>query len=216
MTSNPSLVLASTSPRRRELLGRLGLPFTIVPVAVDEEPLPGESPAHTAERLALAKARAALAVLPPRSESFVVGADTIVVYRGRPLGKPTTAAEAATMLRRLRGKTHRVISGVAVVDSRTGTSRMATATTRVHLRPMTDAEITAYVASGDPLDKAGSYAIQNQDFHPVEWIEGCYSNVVGLPLCELTRLLATFDVKVTPEWQASRGRCQCEKLLSER
>ncbi|MGH2458411.1 MAG: Maf family protein [Chloroflexota bacterium] len=215
MTSSPSLVLASTSPRRRELLGRLGQPYTVVPIDVDETPLPGERPAQTAERLALAKARAARAALPADVEAVIVGADTIVVHHGHPLGKPETPAEAVGMLQRLRGETHRVISGVAVLDTRTGADRIATATTRVHLRPLTDAEIAAYVATGDPLDKAGAYAIQNREFQPVEWIEGCYSNVVGLPLCTLATELIAFGVEVAPEWQAGSRRCQCARILSQ-
>ncbi|HVC34081.1 MAG TPA: Maf family protein [Chloroflexota bacterium] len=212
MTPHASLVLASTSPRRRELLARLGLPFSVVPMDVPESPLPGESPAQTAERLAVAKARAGAATLPDHPGVLVVGADTVVVYRGQPLGKPATPDEARAMLRRLRGKTHRVISGVAVVDAQTGQAVTRTATTRVHLRPLTDDEIDRYVATGDPLDKAGAYAIQNQAFHVVEWIKGCYSNVVGLPLCVLAEELAEFGVSVPFPVRRSRKDCGCGNL----
>lgn len=211
-THHASLVLASTSPRRRELLARLGLPFVVVPVEVSEAPLPDETPTRLAKRLALAKARAALPKLPDQSNALIVGADTIVVYRGQTLGKPNTPADAIATLRRLRGKTHRVISAVAIVDRRTGRSLVRTTTTRVYLRPMTDEEIARYVASGDPLDKAGAYAIQNQPFHPVEWIEGCYSNVVGLPLCTLAEELIRFGARVPEEWRPSGKACACARL----
>ncbi len=194
------------------MIARLGLPYTVVPVDVDEAPRPGEPPARTAERLALAKASAARAKLSPAAEAVIVGADTIVVDRGHQLGKPATPDEAIAMLRRLRRKTHRVISGLAVLDARTGQTAVTTRSTRVHLRPMTDREIAAYVASGDPLDKAGAYAIQNREFHPVEWIEGCYSNVVGLPVCALAEELSAWGLDVDAAWRPRGRRCQCDTL----
>lgn len=203
------LILASTSPRRHELLARLGLPFEIVPVAVPENPLSGETPGQTATRLALAKAHAALARLPRETHALIIAADTVVVYRGQLLGKPETPEAAVAMLRRLRGKIHRVISAVAVLDSQSGRTRVRTETTRVRLRPLSDEEIRRYVATGDPLDKAGAYAIQNRTFHPVESIQGCYSNVVGLPLCALAEELGEFGVRVPGEWHAGHGACQC-------
>lgn len=206
------LVLASTSPRRRELLSRFGLPFSVVPVDVPEAPLPGEKPAQTAARLALAKARAAMASLPRPSNALIIGADTIVVYRGRPLGKPETPDAAVAMLDRLRGRTHSVVSAVAVLDTRSERSLVRTETTRVRLRPMSDEEIARYVATGDPLDKAGAYAIQNRTFQPVESIEGCYSNVVGLPLCALAEELSELGVSVPAEWRVRGKACQCARL----
>jgi len=212
MTRHSSLILASSSPRRRELLAEFGIPFSVVAANVPESPLPGESPERSAARLALAKAQAVLANLPGKTSALVIGADTIVVYRGQPLGKPASPDEAIAMLKRLRGKTHRVISAVAVVDTRTGRSVVRTTSTRVHLRPMSDEEIARYVASGDPLDKAGAYAIQNRTFHPVEWIEGCYSNVVGLPLCTLAEELSEFGVNVPAQWQTRGKTCECGRL----
>lgn len=211
----PALILASTSPRRHELLARLGLPFSVVPVDVPEAPLPREKPARTAERLALDKAHAAAADLPSGANALVIGADTVVAAAGRALGKPGTPERATAMLRRLRGKTHRVISGVAVVDTRTGRAIDQAAITRVHLRPMSDEEIARYVATGDPLDKAGAYAIQNQVFHPVEWILGCYSNVVGLPLCLLAEEFGELGVQVPSEWRRTGADCQCRRLIRD-
>jgi MAF protein len=212
VTHHASLILASSSPRRRELLAEFGIPFSVVAANVPESPLPGEPPEHSAARLALAKAQAVLTNLPDKPAALVIGADTIVVYRGHPLGKPASPDEAIAMLKRLRGKTHRVISAVAVVDARTGRAVVRTTSTRVHLRPMSDEEIARYVASGDPLDKAGAYAIQNRTFHPVEWIKGCYSNVVGLPLCTLAEELSIFGVNVPAEWGPGGKACQCIRL----
>lgn len=183
------LVLASGSPRRRALLATLGHPFTAVPADIDETPLPGESATHLAERLARAKAIAVSERLPPESDALVIGSDTVVARGRRLLGKPSTPAEAVTMLEALRGRWHRVVSGVAIVDHRTGRIVSGTETTRVRLRPLTDEEIRRYVASGDPMDKAGAYAIQNAEFHPVAAIVGNRDNVVGLPLGLLVKLL---------------------------
>jgi MAF protein len=191
-----TLVLASTSPRRRELLAGLGVTFRVEAADVDEAIRAGERPVETARRLALAKARAVAARLGEATDGLVIGADTVVAMGSRVLGKPASPAEATAMLRELRGKTHRVITGVAIVDPATGRSAVGSETTRVRMRHMTDAEIAAYVASGDPFDKAGGYAIQNRAFHPVESIDGCYNNVVGLPLCCLVKVLRAFGVEL--------------------
>lgn len=183
------LVLASGSPRRRALLATLGRSFTVVPADLDETPLPGESAAHLAERLAREKALAVSERLPSDSDALVIGSDTVVARGRRLFGKPATPAEAIEMLEALRGRWHRVVSAVAVVDRRTGRVGSGTETTRVRLRPLTDEEIRRYVASGDPMDKAGAYAIQNAEFHPVATIVGSRDNVVGLPLDLLERLL---------------------------
>lgn len=215
MPNEPSIVLASGSPRRRELLAELGLVFQVQTADVPEQKRPGEIPAHLAERLAREKAEAVARRL--RAEkvtapTYVIGADTVVVDGISALGKPKNPEDAARMLRRLRGKSHRVITGVAVTNARTGRTVEGASTTRVWLRPLTDPEIADYVASGDPLDKAGAYAIQNRAFHPVEKILGCYSNVVGLPLCTLAQLLG--EVGVQPRWSPTRRGldCDCQTL----
>ena len=192
------LLLASTSPRRRELLERAGLSFQVAAPAVEEEPRDGETPQALAERLALAKARAvadALRGVGPSSQPeggprLVVGADTLVVAPdGRVLGKPRDAAEALDMLRALRGRRHTVVTGVAVVDAATGHARATHRTSAVWMRVYSEEEAQAYVASGEPLDKAGAYAVQDPAFRPASRVEGCLLNVVGLPLCALRELL---------------------------
>lgn len=182
------------------MIARLGLPYTVVPVDVDEAPRPGEPPARTAERLALAKASAARAKLSPAAEAVIVGADTIVVDRGHQLGKPATPDEAIAMLRRLRRKTHRVISGLAVLDARTGQTAVTTRSTRVHLRPMTDREIAAYVASGEPLAVAGAFTLDGRGGWFVDGIDGDHGNVLGISLPLLRRLLADLGFDVTELW----------------
>lgn len=187
----PHLLLASQSPRRRELLQLLGLPFEVAVADVDEEPRADETPAQLVTRLSRAKARG-VTFDGPRS-ALVIACDTIVAledgYReSEILGKPRDPEEAAAMLRRLRGCRHVVYSGLTVL---TGDGRASTklAETHLRMRPYTDSEIEAYVATGDPLDKAGSYAIQHAGFDPVESVEGCYASVMGLPLCHLARCL---------------------------
>jgi MAF protein len=215
--AKPVVILASTSPRRLELLTLLGLPFAVRPANVAETPLPGELPAETARRLAVAKASHVAAELRARSTAslsagLVIGADTIVVDRGQVLGKPASSTAASSMLRQLRNRTHQVISAVAVVDVATGQTETGAETTSVRLRSLTDDEIAAYVASGDPLDKAGAYAIQSSVFHPVDGFVGCYSNVVGLPLCTVAGLLARFGVQVQGEWRTHQDGCRCARL----
>jgi septum formation protein len=187
------LVLASASPRRRELLASLVAGFRVVPSELDEALAPG-APHDAVRRLALDKARAVAARLPA---GVVLGADTIVVVDGTVLGKPADAADARRMLRRLRGREHQVITGIAVVDARTGRFETAAVVSRVRMADYDDAEIDAYVATGEPLDKAGAYAIQGRGGALVAGHEGSFSNVVGLPLEETARLLAGFDVTVS-------------------
>jgi len=197
------LILASSSPRRRELLSLLGVPFTVVATSVDEGPGAIRSPAETAS-LSLAKARAAAE---SHRGGLIVAADTVVVYlasclpvsaqraqaqggettcnRGEVMGKPADPAEAASMLQRLRGRKHRVFSGLAVLDPRSQEGITQLVETVIWMRNYSDDEIARYVASGEPMDKAGAYAIQDRDFRPVERIEGCYASVMGLPLCHL-------------------------------
>lgn len=183
MSSEPRLILASSSPRRRELLAGLGLEFEVRPVDVDETPLEGEAPEAFVERLAREKARARA-----EPDEAVLAADTIVTIDDRLLGKPRDDAEAAAMLRLLAGRSHRVLTGVALaVDGKEPT--FAVARTEVRFAPLSEDEITWYVASGEPSDKAGAYAIQGLGALFVESIRGNYSNVVGLPLPTVYRLL---------------------------
>ncbi len=201
------ILLASGSPRRRQLIAWLGFPVVGQAVDVDERVQPGEPPDGYVRRLAETKARAGKAWAPPGW--VVVGGDTAVVLQGRVLGKPRDAAEAQAMLQALRGRPHDVVSGVAVFRPADGALWSTVVRTRVYLRALSDAEIEAYIASGDPMDKAGAYAIQNQDFRPVERIEGCYANVVGLPLCHLAQgvvtLLGAPDAQVPFQCQRTFG-----------
>lgn len=209
MTPVGLLILASASPRRRALIARLGVPFVVIPADVPEEPLPGESAATTAARLAEAKARA-IASRPraDESEGVVVAADTVVTLRGRILGKPRDEGEARSTLSALRGRAHRVITGLALLDLPSGRLDLERVVTRVTMRSYSDEEIEAYVRSGSALDKAGAYGIQDAAFGPVARIEGCYLNVVGLPLCALVRGLRRLGYALPPGPYSS-GRCRC-------
>jgi MAF protein len=191
------LILASRSPRRRELLAHLGIPFRVVVPQAEEDaaPIATGRPEALAEALALAKAEA---VARDEREGIVIAADTIVVDGDTILGKPADASEAAATLRRLRGKTHRVITGVAVVDAGSGQRAASHVVTAVRMRHYSDAEIAAYVARGEPFDKAGAYAIQDEQFHPVASYDGCYCNVVGLPLKALVSLLRRAGLDIRP------------------
>ncbi len=184
-TSFEELILASASPRRRELLAALGLPFRCITANVDETPIPDEPPEALALRLSLAKARAIASAF---SQATIIGADTIVVLDGRILGKPATPEEATAMLKALRGRMHEVLSAVTIY--RKGRPPLQALTrSRIWMRAYSDAEIAAYVASGDPMDKAGAYAIQHPQFRPAERWEGCYASIMGLPLAEVAALL---------------------------
>lgn len=187
------LILASASPRRRELLRTLCPDFRVVPSDL-EETLAAGSPRAAAAGLALDKARAVAARV---GEGVVLGADTIVVIDGQALGKPAGPDEARAMLRRLRGREHEVITGVAVVDARTGRSEATAVVSRVRMAEYGDAEIEAYLATEEPLDKAGAYAIQGRGGALVAGLDGSFSNVVGLPLEETARVLAAFGVPVS-------------------
>jgi len=187
----PKIILASNSPRRKELLTRIGLSFTVAPADVDESVLPGESPEAYAVRVALDKARIAAE---RAGEGIVIAADTIVVAGDAILGKPSGPADARRMLSVLSGRGHEVITGLAVVDAATGRFTVRTSATQVWFRELSDREIESYVATGEPLDKAGAYGIQERGALLVERIEGCYSNVVGLPLSLLGEMLREFGV----------------------
>jgi septum formation protein len=187
------LILASGSPRRHELLARLGIPFEIRRADTDETPRPGESPETLVVRLAVSKALGAA-----RADETVLGADTVVALDGQLLGKPVDEADARRMLRRLSGRVHQVWTGVAVsspvADGRREQARAAC--TEVRFRALDDTEIEAYVASGEPADKAGAYAIQGAGGGFVEQIDGDYDNVVGLPLRLVVDLLRATGVAV--------------------
>ena len=211
---NHQIVLASGSPRRRELLARLGVAFYVHTADIDESQRPGETPEALVQRLARQKAQAVAARWPDR---VVLGADTVVVLDGTVLGKPADAAEATAMLRSLRGRAHRVLSAVYVCDAAGGLEAGALNETLVTMRGYSDAEIAAYVASGDPLDKAGAYAIQNRDFALVARIDGCYSGVMGFPLANVASVLRAAGVAppddIVAACQPFAGRC-CQETLA--
>ncbi len=180
------IVLASASPRRAELLESAGIRFVVVPGHIDETPFPNELPAAHVLRLAGEKAREVAGREPGR---FFIGADTVVVCDGEIMGKPRDDNDAIRMLRKLSGVVHEVITGFAVLDRGQGTAVSRAVTTRVIFKPLADVEIAAYVATGCPRDKAGAYAIQGGAAYMVERIDGSYTNVVGLPLCEVVAAL---------------------------
>jgi septum formation protein len=217
------LILASGSPRRRELLTQAGYTFAVQPAHINEDPLPGENPIAYVVRLAREKAEAVLRkadsnlpdVADRGTEGFgtkglgaaetvvVLGADTTVEVDGQILAKPVDAADAARMLRQLSGRTHRVITGVAVVytqvlkpDSEAAIrSEVAAEVTGVRFLTMSDAEIAAYVATGEPMDKAGAYGIQGRAARWIPRVEGCYFNVMGLPLALVSTMLEAARIR---------------------
>jgi len=198
------LILASASPRRRELLPALGLAFTTRATDVDETPPADAEPATVAAVIARRKAEAAIAALPDTVP--VLAADTVVAFAGRSLGKPSDAAEAAAMLRELRGREHTVYTGVVL--ARAGQALEETAATRVLMRCFGDTEIAASIAAGTPFDKAGAYAIQDPMLRPVERYDGCYCNVMGLPLWTVRRLLLALAPELQPSPPDGRlARC---------
>jgi len=195
-TRNKTIVLASASPRRRELLQRYLPGFRTDSSTVDEVALQGEKPEVFACRAAREKAED---VATRHADALVIGADTVVALGRRILGKPRNPEEAATMLRRLSGRTHRVVTGIALVDTTTGHTLVEHGITRVRFSNLDDTTINAYVANGEPLDKAGAYGIQGLGGAFVERIEGCYYNVVGLPLNLLGRMLETLNIRLLGE-----------------
>jgi septum formation protein len=186
------IVLASQSPRRAELLEQIGIPYRAVPADIDESPLPGESPDVFVERIARAKA---LAVRLQYPDDVVLGSDTAVVLGGRTLGKPTDRDDGIAMLQALSGRTHEVLTGVAVVGDQ---AHYALSHSRVRFRDLGLDEIHAYWETGEPADKAGSYAIQGRAAAFVAHIQGSYSGIMGLPLFETVKLLAQLGIR--PRW----------------
>lgn len=216
----PSLILASSSPRRRELVASLGIPFTVIKPDIDESQRSGEPPLDYVRRLSREKAETvALLLSGSNSAPVVLAADTVVILGadtlgveagGDILGKPLDAGDARATLRRLRDRTHQVCTAITlhmvkkegVVSALQPITRLTR--TAVTMRAYTDAEIDAYIATGDPFDKAGGYAIQHPVFKPVARIDGCYTNVVGLPVCALKSLLAEIG------WPGIVGVAACD------
>ena len=190
-----SLVLASNSPRRKQLLALGGWVFRVEPAQVDENPLPGEDALAYVLRLAQSKARAIARRM--SLGDTIIAADTTVVDNGEILGKPVDALEAESMLRRLRGSEHKVFTALAVLRCSDNLMLTDWCATDVPMRAYSDDEMRAYIATGDPLDKAGAYAIQHPDFKPVSGLDGCYANVMGLPICHLVRNLAKMGFQTT-------------------
>ncbi len=182
------LILASASPRRAEILRSAGILFSVLSSAVDETPMPGEAPQDLVQRLALAKAElvAARAVGP----AIVIAADTVVVLEGEILGKPRTSEDARQMLEKLSGRTHTVLTGVTLIRLPDVERRQFVEATQVHFASLSNEEILRYLASGELFDKAGSYAIQGLGGRFIPRLDGCYFNVVGLPLARLCKELA--------------------------
>jgi len=188
-----NLILASSSPRRAELLKQIGLNYQIMVCDVDETLLPGMSPPELVEFLAERKAAAVARNL---HEGIVLGADTVVVWQGQVLGKPLNEEDAFSMLVKLQGSTHDVYTGVALIDVHSGKIMVGHEKTRVFFRNIEEDEIRRYVASGEPLDKAGAYGVQGLAAIYINKLEGCYTNVVGLPLARLSVMLKAIGYNV--------------------
>jgi len=190
-----TIILASASPRRNELLRQVGFSFEVIPSLAEEREMPGETPEEHVVRLSLEKARE-VSTRDDIDGRWIIGSDTIVLLDKEILGKPSDEEDAARMLRALSGRTHQVLSGYAILDRCTGENRSAAVTTRVTFRSLTAAEITGYIATKEPVDKAGAYAIQGLGAFMISRIEGSYSNVVGLPLCEVVQGLEALGAPV--------------------
>jgi septum formation protein len=191
------IILASNSPRRKQLFDLTGWDYQVLGASVDESVRPDEPPDKYVQRLAQEKAQAVVPLLPRdgKAQAMIVAADTTVALGGEILGKPSSPVEAETMLRRLRDRSHQVYTGLFALRPGDGTAVSEVVGTDVTMRNFSDEEIEAYVLSGDPLDKAGAYAIQHADFHPVQNLQGCYANVMGLPVCHMARMLAKLGLQ---------------------
>ncbi len=202
------LLLASSSPRRRELLALGGWAFQVRPAHVDETPMPGEGPAEYVQRLSTAKACGVGASAPVGA--LVIGVDTVVVLDDHIIGKPTGADDALRILKSLRGRTHEVFTGLTVFDTAAGQPYTQLVRLRVPMRNYSDEELHAYVATGDPLDKAGAYAIQHPGFQPVDadQFADCFANVMGLPLCHLLRQLRGLGLDAATDLPA-----ECQRFI---
>jgi MAF protein len=194
-----NLLLASASPRRRELIKLLGLPVATTSADIDEVPLPGERADAMARRLSVEKARAVSSGSLLPAACILLASDTVVSLDGEPLGKPRDAAEARSMLQRLRNRTHQVYTGITLIEIDTDRVVTDLAGSDVRMRDYSDEEIETYIASGDPFDKAGAYAIQHEGFHPADRFDHCFANVMGLPLCHVVRALCQLGVEPIDE-----------------
>lgn len=190
MSTPVQIILASNSPRRRELLALTGWRFIVSPADIDETPNLKEQPEQYVRRLAHGKATACTYSI----KGVILAADTIVVDRNQILGKPVDRVDAERMLKQLRNRSHQVMTAVSLFNPATGKIAQEICITNVPMRNYSDEEISAYVEGGDPLDKAGAYAIQHTGFHPVENFNGCFASVMGLPLCHVKRMAASFGL----------------------
>ena len=204
VNEKPCLVLASNSPRRRQLLSLTGLPFTVQVADVNESPLENEKPADYVLRLAEVKARA----IQVDVDQVVLAADTTVVDGDEVLSKPVDESEAVAMLTRLRAHTHQVYTGIAILRQSDGRLLKDLCVTDVPMRDYSSEEIRAYVVTGDPLDKAGAYAIQHPEFQPVARMDGCFASVMGLPVCHVILQMRKLDIQPNTEFFKS-----CETVL---
>lgn len=199
------LILASKSPRRNELLKQVGLDFEVIASGIEENFIEGESPREHVIRLAEAKA---LDVGKQYPYCWVIGADTIVYVNGQILGKPKSREEAMDMLKRLNGKEHKVLTSVSVRHLKKGKGECETVETAVRVKSLSPVEMDWYISTGEPFDKAGGYGIQGIGSFMIESINGSYTNVVGLPLCELMQMLIRFEAVTMKDgrWQMTDGR----------
>ena len=215
--SDNRLILGSASPRRRMLLAYLGIPFEVVIADVDEDVIIEPDPAENVRLRARLKGLALREMC--AAPSVVLTADTSVSIDGELLNKPGSEAEARGMLERLRGRTHQVYTAVVLTDIGIGVVDELVIETDVLMRSYTDDEIDMYISTGDPFDKAGSYAIQHPTFRPVAELRGCYSSVVGLPVCQVAKSLRRNGFLVLPKtyqslWQSTAGICSCALEVS--
>ena len=187
--------LASNSPRRKELLSLTGWSFVVRAVDVDERVIPGEAAENYVRRISRKKALSSMELEPgAASERFILACDTAVVDGDSILGKPSSEDHAAEVLRRLRSREHQVYSAIVIIDTDKGDMYQELCVNNVPMRNYSDIEMATYIASGDPMDKAGAYAIQHPEFRPVEQLHGCFANVMGLPLCHLARTMEQLDI----------------------
>lgn len=212
------LILASNSPRRKQLLSLAGWRYVAIAAEIDENPSAGEKPQAYVLRLAKEKAEKVYTNQARVFEAgdLIVAADTTVAFEGEVFGKPTDSDEALRMLLSLRGRYHQVYTAIGILDALSGDWTVELCTTDVGMRDYTDQEIQAYIASGDPFDKAGAYAIQHPNFQPVETLVGCYGNVIGLPLCILNRMLLQQSVSPDLPAQLTCGGLQLGSCAVER
>jgi len=185
------IILASASPRRRELLKHLGLTFEVIPSKIEEDVKDGEEPCEHVLRLARLKAQE---IARDQDSAVIIGADTIVVLGGEILGKPKDEEEAFAMLSQMSGRVHRVFTGFCVLDASDGSEYSEAVESKVRFKHLTPEEIRGYIKTGEPMDKAGAYAVQGRGSYMIKEIQGSYTNVVGLPLCELVEVLSRVKV----------------------